>query len=83
MGDSPEPAHGILLRVELVRARMRTWRANADDAAYVDLDDPNIYHTADRRYLDPAIPKSRPTSSGSVSMQHRPTPLASLTTSTS
>jgi hypothetical protein len=57
MGDSPEPAHGILLRVELVRARMRTWRANADDAGYVDLDDPNVYDTDDRRYLDPSHPK--------------------------
>ena len=57
MGNAPELTHGILLRVKLVRARMRTWRANTDHAGYVDLDDPNVYHTADRRYLHPSHPK--------------------------
>jgi hypothetical protein len=59
MSELPDTRSGILLRVEWVRARMHTWRANSGDPGYIDLDDPNVYDAADRRYLDPSQPSVR------------------------
>ena len=51
MTESNTKLQGILLRVEMVRARMHSWGLTSGDAGYIDPADPANLDPADSRYV--------------------------------
>jgi hypothetical protein len=51
MTESNTRPQSILLRVEMVRARMHSWGLTSGDAGYVDPADPATLDPADSRYV--------------------------------
>ena len=51
MTESNTKSQSILLRVEMVRARMHSWGLTSGDAGYIDPADPATLDPADSRYV--------------------------------
>ena len=51
MTESNTELQSILLRVEMVRARMQSWGLTSGDAGYIDPADPATLDPADPRYV--------------------------------